>query len=102
MKVVNPNDATHTIRLIPRFYPKGSVTIYLYNEANKDVYSEIITLSEADGYLSIDAITYTFEEGDKYQIKITEGSEVVYRGKIFATEQEPQEYSQTEDLYYYS
>ena len=44
---------------------------------------------------------FDFIEGGRFQVKITEGSSVVYRGKIFATTQATQNYSTTTNAYYY-
>ena len=49
-------------------------------------------------YLSFD---YNFEDKYKYQMKIHESDEDVFRGKILCTTQETQDYKLTKDLYYY-
>ena len=38
---------------------------------------------------------------DKYQLKIDDTNGIIYRGKLIATDQDPQEFKQTNDLYYY-
>ena len=104
MKVVLPTNTTHTIELIPRLYTYDNLILTLYNESDKVetdinlVYGSSFTVS--DGKLSI-TFDHTFVEGDKYQMKITNGTDVFYRDKIFATTQTPQDYSQTDSLYYY-
>jgi hypothetical protein len=47
------------------------------------------------------SFNHIFTENDKFEIKITENNEVVYRGKLFCTAQTPQQYSQTKDIYIY-
>lgn len=104
MKVVLPSNTSHVIYLIPRFYTYDDLVLNLYNESTKEetditlLYGSSFNIS--DGYVSIN-FDHTFLEGDKYQLKITSDSDVVYRDKIFATEQTPQDYSQTSTQYYY-
>jgi len=100
MNVVNPNDTAHEIVIIPRYYPSDAIVVDLFNEAKQT--SEIVenTYGVENGKLTL-RFDYEFIEGGRFQIKITEASEVVYRGKIFATTQEPQNYSTSTNAYYY-
>ena len=100
MKVVSPTDTTHNTILIPRYFPTNSLTLELYNEASQVVTTVANTYSTVNGNLTI-TYDYTFAESDKYRVVIKEGLEVVFRGKLIATEQEPDEYKLTNDLYYY-
>ena len=100
MKVVDPNDTTHTIKLIPRFYGISSIDLSLYNEADQ------VTTTVTDAYSVTNGIAtlifdFTFLEDDKYQFKLVDGSTVIYRGKLIATSQEPQEYKLDNGLYSY-
>ena len=100
MKVVNPNDTTHVIKLIPRLYEITSIDLSLYNEATQ------VTTTVTDAYSITNGIStltfdFTFEENDKYQFKLVNGSNVVYRGKLIATTQDTQEYKLTNGLYTY-
>jgi len=99
MKIVNPNDTTHIIDLIPRYYPSGSIAFTLTNEATQT--SETITNTYIinDGVLTL-TFDYTFLENTKYKIKL-EGVEIVFRGKLFATSQDTQDYKLTNNVYYY-
>ena len=101
MKIVLPTDTSHEITLIPRYYPTGSTSLEIYNETTKETTKVVnaFTLSfEGFMYLSFD---YNFEDKYKYQMKIHESEEVVFRGKILCTTQETQDYKLTKDLYYY-
>ena len=100
MKVVDTNNTTHNITLIPRFDTSNSLTLNFYNEASKVSETVANTHSLVDGYLTL-TYDYTYTEGDKFQIEVLDGSEVVYRGKLISTTQEPQEYKLTNDLYIY-
>jgi hypothetical protein len=93
MNVVNPEDSSHVIAVIPRYYDFGETVLTLSNSIDDD---EIVThtTSVTNGILSI-SFDFTFVERDKYDVKLTEGTEVVYRGKLFATEQEAQDFDIT-------
>ncbi|HKK11862.1 MAG TPA: hypothetical protein VJ945_03465 [Flavobacteriaceae bacterium] len=100
MKVVLPADTTHNITLIPRFDTVNALTLSLYNEATKVSTTVSNSYLETDGNLVI-TFDFTFVEKDKYQIKILDGTDVLYRGKLIATTQEPQDYKLTDGRYTY-
>jgi len=99
--VINPNDSIHTLNVIPRFYPSNDLVVSLYNEASKVTTMPSATYNITDGKLNI-TFTFTFVDKDRHQVKVTEGTEVVYRGKLFTTTQDPQDFKLTNDLYFYS
>jgi hypothetical protein len=100
MIVVQPTILVHEIRIVPRLYPFGDLLLSLYNEATKVTESLDNNYIVQDGYLYV-SFEKVFNKSDKYKITIKEANEVIYRGKIKATSQEPQEYQQTKDKYYY-
>lgn len=100
MKVVNPIDTTHNTILIPRYYPTGAVVLELYNESSKVFTTVANTYNTVNGNLTI-TYNFTFEDNDKFQFTIKENEAIVYRGKLIATSQEPDEYKLTNGLYYY-
>lgn len=100
MKVLIPSNTSQIMIIEPRFYPSSGIVLELYNEATKE------TLTIVNSYLVLDGVmTVLFDletnEGDSYQVKILEGTEVVYRGKAFATDQVPQDYKLSNGLYIY-
>ena len=102
MKVIDPNNATHSISIIPRFNDAVGVTMEIINEATKVVYTDALnTFSVVDG-IGLVNFDLDAEEKSKYSFILSDGvTEVVYRGKLIATEQETQEYKITTDLYFY-
>ncbi len=100
MKVVDPADTTHAVTLIPRFYPDTAITLELKNETTDEVTTVANTYAISNGFFTI-TFDYTFVNKDRYQVKLLEGTDVAYRGKIIATDQEPQDYKQTDGLYIY-
>ena len=100
MKVVSPLNASHTIILIPRFYPTSTIVLELTEEASNITNTIANSYATTDGLVSIN-FNYDFTDKDKYSIKVKEGVNVVYRGKLIVTSQVEQEYKQTTGLYYY-
>ena len=98
---IDPTDSTHTLNIIPRFYPDNTIVVELYNEASKETNTPTATYSITNGILDIE-FTFTFVDKDRHQIKVTEGTDVVYRGKLLTTTQEPQDFKLTNDIYIYS
>jgi len=109
MKIVSQNDTRHIIKLIPRFYPLGAMSLELTNEASNTKTTLPIVLEGfsftnnyniIDGYLNL-TFDFTFLNKDRYSFKLTDEIGVVYRGKIYATREETQNYKQTADRYEY-
>ena len=100
MKVVNPNDGSHTIQLIPRIYPFNSLVLELKDEQTKIAVIVTNTYIVSDGVMTIN-FDFDFTNKEKFEIKITENDNVVYRGKIIATTQDSQDFKLTKDLYFY-
>ena len=101
MTVIDPNITAHDITIIPRFYPVTEVVVSLFNESSQVTATPTATYSIANGFMVV-SFTFTFADKDKHQIKITEGTEVVYRGKTITTTQDPQDYKLTDGVYLYS
>lgn len=100
MKVVNPEILKHIIKLVPRLYPVGAIKLIITNETTK-VQSDIAnTYTIEDGVLFLD-FDFTFEEKHRYEMKLLNDYDVLYRGKIIATTQESEDYKLTKDLYFY-
>jgi hypothetical protein len=99
MIVLNPNDTTHFFNFIPRTN-HGDVVLSLYNETTQESETIINTSAIINGITTI-SFEKTFVENDKFQIKITQEDEVIFRGKLLVTSQEPQAFKATKDLYYY-
>ena len=106
MKIVNPNLATNEIKLIPRLDVSSTLNLELINEGTKDTFNKIIfAYTYLNGILSFD-LEHDFNEGESYSFKFYRfnfGSSdtIFYRGNIFATTQEAQDYQLTKDLYFY-
>jgi len=95
MKVLNPNNSDHEIKLIYRRGLSGNVVFTLTNEVSKD--SEILTIDSASTLDGVTTIQFnkTVSDRDRYTIKANDDSGVVYRCKVFVTDQTVQDYSKT-------
>ena len=98
MKIVNPNDTNFTISFIPRFYPDDEVTVTLRNDSTRE-YETIESEYYINSGIFILSFDYTFTDKQKYQITIKQGEDLIYLGRIFATDQQPQTYKITTGLY---
>ena len=100
MKILDPTNTTHLITLQPRFKPTGVFVFNLTNEVTDIGVIIANTYTYVSGVLNL-TFDLTVLEGQRYSIKLTENNVVIFRGKIFCTEQEPQDYKQTKNKYIY-
>lgn len=110
MNVVNPNNTTHQLKLIPRYYSDSeTISLVLYNESSQE--ETIIPLANPafsfsnnfvflEDFLQVN-FNFTFLEGNRFQFKIVDNTEIVYRGKLIATTQETQNYLTDKNEYHY-
>lgn len=101
MVVVNPNNSTHTIKLIGRYNPVNPLAIDLYDEDKRVTSVLSCSYDIIDGYLLI-AFDYDFNDNQKAKITVLEGDIVVFRGKLIAITQDAQDYDPTDGIYTYS
>ena len=99
--VIDPSNSTHTLNVVPRFYPSNALVVSLYNEAAQTTATPSTTYNITNGKLNL-TFTFTFIDKDRHQIKVTEGTKIVYRGKLQTTTQDPQDFKLTDGLYFYS
>lgn len=100
MKVLNPNDTTHEIELIPRYYPLGALKLEFYNETTQEATNLTNIYVINDGIMTI-SFDLTVSEGEKHQFRLIDGYNIVYRGKIRVTSQETEDFKDTNNAYYY-
>ena len=134
MTIVNPNNTTHTISVVPRFdITSASEDVATFvNRVTSDsgvleseaclfpiVQTDFITVIITDSFKDVSAevdnafdllkgklvidFNYDFRSEGRYKTTITytNTGEVIYRGILTATTQEPQEYRLTKDKFYY-
>jgi len=95
-----PINTTHEFNFIPRFIPSDELTLQLYNETTQQFQNVDNLYVYVNGLATISFDLNVFEN-DKFQVKILQGVDVIYRDKIFVTSQDTQEFKATKDHYYY-
>jgi len=100
MKILNPQDTAHELVFIPRFYPVTNVNLILKNELDKVVHSYSITPIIVNGFMYLN-FNQVFVNNTNYQLTVNSGLEIVYRGKLFLTNQADttQDYKITKDIF---
>jgi len=103
MIVVDPSLTNHTINIIPRDYDLGvSFKVYITNETTKEENTVPTIINELNRGVQL-SFLFNFTDSYNYELRIVKtGGFILYRGKIFATSQDPQDYKQTTDKYYWN
>jgi hypothetical protein len=102
MKIINPIDTEHELILIPRYYVSGDVSLELTNEFTKEVNTYALTPITIDGYMYLN-FTDTFDNNSKFQIKVTDNQNVLFRGILFVIDQseDTQNYKTSKGVFTY-
>ena len=95
MIVLQKSDSEQTFSFIPRSYVAGTTyTIKIVNETtNKEVYSDTATSFTLVDYYYQHTDTFTLVEDTMYTLEIKAGSDLIFRDKIFCTNQTISSYS---------
>lgn len=100
MKVLLPNNTSHSISFYPRFEPTNTLSLEVLKEGYNS--SETITPTYL---LNNGVMTLNFDldgiEQDRFSFDLLEGNNIVYIGKLFFTEQNTQDFKLTKDTYIY-
>lgn len=100
MKVLLPTNTTHTVELIPRFEPTSTLSLKITKEGYNSENTQVPTYVINYGVLSI-TFDLTGVNQDRYSFDLSEDENVVYKGKLFFTEQETQDFKLTKNTYIY-
>ena len=100
MKILKPSNTTHLITLSPRVEPMTLLVLEFTNKVTKVVTELENTYGFANGVLTLN-FDLTVLESEQYSIEVRQNSKVIYRGLVFCTEQEPQDYKLTKDKFTY-
>lgn len=100
MIVINPNNVTHTIYLIPR-RDADTVTYTFKNQQDQAETTDSSSTQYANGIINFD-VELMCSEGDKFHLEVFDEVGLIYRGNVFATAQEDLEnYQVNPDLIRY-
>jgi hypothetical protein len=92
MKVLTTSTDAQSMSIIPRSYP-ATITIRLRDESTNEVttYTDV-NATTTKGYL-VFSNAYTLTENVFYELTILDGSDVIYKDKIFCTDQTISDFS---------
>jgi hypothetical protein len=98
MKVLTTSTSSQELTIIPRSYA-STITIILRDESTNEVdtYSDVATTT-SNGYL-VFSNEYALVENRFYELTIKEGSSVIYKDKVFCTDQVIADYSVNDGVY---
>ena len=100
MIILQESGSSQTINFIPREYTNGTTyTVKIVNEStNAEVYNSDVTSFNENLYYYQHSDTFSLKEDTYYLLTIT-SSEVVFKDKIFCTNQTVSSYSVNESEY---
>ena len=90
----------YALSIIPRYYPTGVVNLNIKDTTTGYDNTQEVGYSIVNGVLSFTFELETTNE-TRYQVTLSEGAEIVYRGIAIYTTQNTQEYLLTNDKYYF-
>ena len=90
----------YALSIIPRYYPTGVVNLNIKDTTTGYDNTQEVSYSIVNGVLSFTFELETTNE-TRYQVTLSEGTEIVYRGIAIYTTQNTQEYLLTNDKYYF-
>ena len=96
MKLITTS-GNKTFKIIPREFIEGVVTVNLTSESTGTLVSVTPTATTDKNYMSFDAVFGALTENDFYILEVKNGSDVIYKDKVFCTDQT---INQTNNDYY--
>lgn len=101
MIILQNTSDSQTFNFIPRSYTDGlTYAIKIINETtNKNVYNSTATSFTSVDYYYQHSDTFTLVEDNFYTIEITQSDNVIFRDKIYCTNQTISSYSINNDQY---
>ena len=96
MIILKEQEAAQDLKFIPRSY--GADTIVLRNETTNEVQT-ISASFELDKYYLTTTTSFDLKENTFYNLTIQNGAEVVYKDKVFCTNQNIVNYTVNKDEY---
>tara|TARA_R100000388_G_C7230246_1_gene154219 strand:+ start:227 stop:577 length:351 start_codon:yes stop_codon:yes gene_type:complete len=76
-----------TLKVIPREFVNGTISVDLKNETTGVNVNITPTASTDQNYMSFTASFGTLVEGDFYNMTIKNGDNIIYKDKVFCTDQ---------------
>lgn len=84
MKIFDPTDTIHILKIIPRDYVT-TATMVLRNELRQTETTHALSCTNVGGYLTAE-FTQTMTEGQNFEFEVYDTNDnLLYRGKAYAT-----------------
>ena len=101
MTILQSTTDSQTLNFIPREYTSGTTyTISIKDETtNKEVFSSTATTFSALDYYFQYSRVFTLVENTMYMLEIKDGTNVIFKDKIFCTNQNVATYSVNDNEY---
>jgi len=101
MTILQSSTDSQTINFIPREYTEGTTyTITIKDETtNTEVFNSTATIFTVLDYYYQYSSIFTLVENTMYMLEIKDGTEVIFKDKIFATNQNVTTYSVNKNEY---
>ena len=101
MIILEESNSSQTIKFIPREYTSGTTyTIIIKDELkNTEAFNDTTTSFTLVDYYYSYSNTFSLKEDSTYTLEIKDGSNVVYRDKIYCTNQTVSTYSINNNVY---
>lgn len=96
MIVLKELNTSQTFKIIPRYYVADRME--LTNETTGETLSYDITITQTDYYAVISKIV-TLKENNYYHLTVYDGTDIVYKDKVFCTNQTVETYSVNNNEY---
>lgn len=97
MKILTTSTSTQTLKIIPREYQANIDVVLRDNSTNESNTYSVATFTSGD-YMTFD-LTLALVENRFYDMTCKFGSGVIYKDKIFCTDQVVADYTVNEDQY---
>jgi hypothetical protein len=97
MKILTTSTGDQTFKVIPRSYP-ASITLKLRDDSTNTETTYTITPTTDKGKMVITQ-AFSLEEGRYYDLTILDGSDIIYKDKVFCTDQTISSYSVNNNEY---
>jgi len=85
MKILTTSTEAQTLSFIPRAYA-SSGSLILRDDSTNEVLTSSETLTKVGEYLTISKV-FSLVEGRYYDFKVVVSGDVIFKGKIFCTDQ---------------
>ena len=85
MEVLTTSTGTQNIKIVPR-KDSSSPTFELTDKSKRTTSTVSVTKTTEGEYMKLSG-SFSLREGESYSFKVKDGSEVIYRGLIFCTDQ---------------